>query len=167
MKRNKRVLWLTGIALVLTVLVTACGGAVDEPLSEGTPPGDATNEAVTPVTVDMGDVTEMPADEESPSEMPQPGIPDPETFMTERVKTALAGRLDVEMDAISVVSVEVVEWSDAALGCPMPGQAYAQVLTPGFEITLSAGGETYTYHTDMDGDMVLCGEDGQPESEVR
>jgi hypothetical protein len=113
----------------------------------------------------MDDVTQAPAEEETPREMPGPGIPDPEAFMSSRVKTALAERLGVGVETISVVNVETVDWSDAALGCPLPGQAYAQVLTPGFEIVLSADGETYTYHTDMDGAMVLCSDDGQPAGE--
>jgi hypothetical protein len=165
MKQNMRRGWQVALGIVLVLILAGCGATAGEPTVEMTPPGESTTGAVTPVTVDMDAVTQAPAEEETPREMPGPGIPDPEAFMTDRVKTALADRLGVGVETISVTNIEAVEWPDAALGCPIPGQAYAQVLTPGFEIVLSAGGETYTYHTDKEGTMVLCGEDGQPAGE--
>lgn len=167
MKEIKKQGWQIALGIVLVLILGACGATAGEPPAEITPPGEPTTEAVTPVSVDMEDITETPADEESPREMPGPGIPDPETFMTDRVKTALADRLGVDVETISVTSVRTVDWSDAALGCPVPEQDYAQVLTPGFEIMLSVDAKTYAYHTDMEGTMVLCGEDGQPAAEER
>lgn len=165
MNQNTRRGWQVALGIVLVLILAGCGATAGEPTAEMTPPGESTTEAVTPVTVDMNDVTQAPAEEATPREMPGPGIPDPEAFMTDRVKTALADRLGVDVETISVTNIEAVDWSDAALGCPMPGQTYAQVLTPGFEIVLSVDGETYTYHTDMEGAMVLCGDDGQPAGE--
>jgi hypothetical protein len=167
MKDSRRARSIIGMTILIIALLAACGGAAVEPPVESTPPGDGTPGAVTPVIVDMDDVTEVPPADDSPGEMPAPGIPDPETFMTERVRAALADRLNIDISAVSVVDAEEVEWSDAALGCPMPEQMYVQVITPGFRITVSAEGETYTYHTDMDGNMVLCGPDGQPVGELR
>jgi hypothetical protein len=74
----------------------------------------------------------------------------------------LAQRLSLAPEAIRLVSVEAVEWSDASLGCPQPGMMYAQVITPGFRVTLEAEGERYDYHTDTGRLVVLCGEDGLP-----
>jgi hypothetical protein len=59
----------------------------------------------------------------------------------------LAQRLGIAPDAISVISIEPVEWPDASLGCAKPGMMYAQVVTPGYRIVLEAGGKTYEYHT--------------------
>ncbi len=70
-------------------------------------------------------------------------------------KADLARRLNLTPDQISVVSVESVEWSDAGIGCPEPGKAYAQVITPGFRIVLRADGVTYTYHTGGN-KLILC-----------
>jgi hypothetical protein len=70
----------------------------------------------------------------------------------------LAGRLGLAPEAIQLVSVEAVEWSDASLGCPQPGMMYAQVITPGFLVVLEAAGETYEYHTDEGRFVVLCEE---------
>jgi len=74
----------------------------------------------------------------------------------------LAQRLGLAPEAIRLVSVEAVEWSDASLGCLQPGMMYAQVITPGFRVVLEAVGQTYGYHTDTGRLVVLCGEDGLP-----
>lgn len=67
----------------------------------------------------------------------------------------LARRLDVPESAITVRTVESVEWPDASLGCPQPGMMYAQVITPGYRIVLEAGGKRYEYHTSQT-HAVLC-----------
>jgi len=75
----------------------------------------------------------------------------------------LAERLQVSSDEISILNVVPVDWSDASLGCPMPGQAYALVFTPGYQVTLQANSQRYEYHTDIGDHVVLCGEDGYPD----
>ena len=74
----------------------------------------------------------------------------------------LAGRTGLAAEAIQLVSVEPVEWSDASLGCPQPGMMYAQVITPGYRVVLEAEKQEYEYHTDTGRYVVLCGEDGLP-----
>jgi len=68
----------------------------------------------------------------------------------------LAQKLGLATDAIQLVSVEMVEWSDTSLGCPQPGMMYAQVITPGFRVILAAKDRTYEYHTDVERFAVLC-----------
>jgi len=51
-------------------------------------------------------------------------------------------------------------WSDTSLGCPRPGMFYAQVITPGYLITLEVKGEKYEYHTDLER-IILCREEGK------
>jgi len=60
----------------------------------------------------------------------------------------LAEQLEVSEGDIQVLSAEPVNWPDTSLGCPEPGMMYAQVITPGFQVTLQAGGKDYEYHTD-------------------
>lgn len=67
----------------------------------------------------------------------------------------LAKRLDIGADQIEVVRIESVEWPDTSLGCPEPGQAYAQVMTPGYIVVLAAGDQEYEYHTGGD-QIVAC-----------
>lgn len=165
MKHNNSRRWPLMLSLLLIVLLAACGANVEEPAADSVTPDEG--DVAAPVTVDMGEVEvdDEAAPEGTPQEMPSPGIPDPETAMTERVRAELSERLGVDLDSIEVESVEATEWSDTALGCPDPDQMYAQVITPGFEINLTVDGESYSYHTDMGGAMVLCDDEGQPVSE--
>lgn len=114
-----------------------------------------------PAEVDLSEVTSEPGDGQ-PQEAPKPGVPDDSTAISQQVNLALAERLGIDISEITVVIIEATEWSDSSLGCPASGYAYAQVITPGYKITLKSDGEEYNYHTDLNGNFVLCGEDGQP-----
>jgi hypothetical protein len=66
--------------------------------------------------------------------------------LVDLARVSLARKLGIDPDSVTVQSVEDTEFPDASLGVPEPGQMYAQVLTPGYRITLAAGGQTYEYH---------------------
>ncbi len=68
----------------------------------------------------------------------------------------LAARLDLKEDAITVKSVESVQWPDACLGVSQPDVACAEVITSGYRIILEANGRTYEYHTDGGSRAVLA-----------
>ncbi|HJS29462.1 MAG TPA: hypothetical protein VJ768_07560 [Anaerolineales bacterium] len=70
----------------------------------------------------------------------------------------LSVQLGVAADAVKVVEVEPVIWPDASLGCPEPGMVYIQILSPGYRVELEAKGSVYVYHTDVEGNAVLCEE---------
>ncbi len=77
---------------------------------------------------------------------PQPSGDQPaESRVVEVAKADLAQRLKIAADEIQVVKVDSVQWRDASLGCPKPGMMYAQVITPGYQIILSAQGKEYDY----------------------
>ena len=63
----------------------------------------------------------------------------------------LAERLGVALERVEVRAVGEAEWPDSCLGLPEPGEVCAQVITPGFRIELSAGGEEYEYRSDRGG----------------
>jgi hypothetical protein len=69
----------------------------------------------------------------------------------------LADTLSCDSAAVTVVSVEEMEWSDSSLGCPKPGMMYMQVITPGYRVTLEHNGQHYTFHTDRTQRAVRCG----------
>lgn len=100
----------------------------------------------------------------SPLSTPTPGLsagtatPDQAQEMTDLVRQDLAERLAVARDEIQVVATEAQDWPSTALGCPKPGQAYADVITPGYLIVLAAGGQEYRYHTGPN-NFVLCQEE--------
>ncbi len=62
----------------------------------------------------------------------------------------------VPEDQIQVQRIEELEWPDASLGCPAPGKMYAQIITSGYRILLTAQGKTYEYHSDRARTVVLC-----------
>ena len=68
----------------------------------------------------------------------------------------LAQRLKRTEATIQVASIEAVEWSDASLGCPEPGMAYAQVITLGYRLILTVNGERHEYHTDQGQRAFYC-----------
>jgi hypothetical protein len=60
--------------------------------------------------------------------------------------TDLAERLGLPESEIEVTAAYLVSWPDASLGCPEPGMQYAQVVTDGAVIELTADATTYSYH---------------------
>ncbi|MBN1249846.1 MAG: hypothetical protein JXC32_19445 [Anaerolineae bacterium] len=69
-------------------------------------------------------------------------------------KARLAQHLGVPESDITAVSAEFVNWPDACLGVHEAGQMCAQVITPGYQIVLEAGGQQYEVHTDRNGTAV-------------
>jgi hypothetical protein len=68
----------------------------------------------------------------------------------------LGERLEVPASEIELLEARHVTWSDSSLGCPQPGMAYMQVLTPGVLIRLGAAGQEYRYHGGARGRPALC-----------
>ena len=67
---------------------------------------------------------------------------------TDALRGQVAAQLQIAPEAVTVVAVEAVEWPDACLGAAGPDELCAQVITPGYKITLAVDGQEYTYHTD-------------------
>lgn len=67
-----------------------------------------------------------------------------------------AQRSGVAATMIVVQKGQATEWSDSSLGCPQPGMAYMQVITPGYQVLLQAGANTYDYRANARGYFLLC-----------
>ncbi len=67
----------------------------------------------------------------------------------------LSKKAGVSESEVKVISVESAEWMNSCLGISKPGQVCAQVITPGYKVTLDAGGIKYVYHTDLGNHFVL------------
>jgi hypothetical protein len=126
--------------LLILILITGC---VSSEPATGEPTAEQTSSA--------------PEDNSSPMLTESPNM-----IIAELAVRDLALRLDFELNEITVVSIESVEWPNSAIGCPLPGADYAQVITPGFQIKLEVAGEIYTYHTSERQAVVLC-QGGIPE----
>jgi hypothetical protein len=73
-------------------------------------------------------------------------LSDVERDAAERAIAALADELHVRRDRILVDTVQALNWPDSSIGCPKPGMAYLQVVTPGYRVILRAEGQIYTVH---------------------
>jgi hypothetical protein len=67
----------------------------------------------------------------------------------------LAQDLGVAEDRIVVDTIRAVDWRDSSIGCPQPGQAYLQVITPGHRITLRVDGQFHFVH-EANGRAFVC-----------
>jgi hypothetical protein len=67
-----------------------------------------------------------------------------------------ATRLGVNASALTVTAIEAMEWPDASLGCPEDGGVYAQVISPGYRITVTDGSDSLEYHTGLNDAFVSC-----------
>lgn len=92
---------------------------------------------------------------------PDPSNPEPTTtpgiFMPlpadqrafEAVRSALGQQLGVDPLTITLVKVEPVDWPDSCLGLPAEAEMCAQMITPGFRVTVRQGDKVFEFHTDQ------------------
>lgn len=104
-------------------------------------------------------VRPLPA-EQAPDVSSAPALSAEAQAMADAGIAFVAAAQAVAPEALTVLSVEAVEWPSAALGCPQPDMVYAAVVTPGYRIVLEVGDTRYTVHTDSrpDGEKLICPE---------
>jgi hypothetical protein len=167
---------LLGVAVPLLLVLVACQPSAS-PLALPTtmpeerapqptstlPPSDTPVEATLPP---QGEDQEPGATQPAPVTAPALSLPTEAEPLVAATRTDLAQRLGVPEGEITVLSVEAVEWRDGSLGCPAPGMAYIQVITPGFRVILQVGGIEYEYHTDSRQSIVFCDEESMADLPV-
>jgi hypothetical protein len=159
---------------MLLVLLAGCQPAEPQTTPDGAAePGAAETVAVVPTstvepsaTAPEAGVTASATAEPVPvvtDEADENGTETPEQPQLEiLVRQDLAQRLEVDPEAIEIVTKEAVEWPNGAMGCPAPGAVYTQAIVPGFRMVLEVDGERYEYHTDRQQRFLLC-EGGEPQ----
>jgi hypothetical protein len=104
----------------------------------------------------------------SPQVGPSPAVPAVETPVVseplpptgdspaavEAARQALAERLGIPVEQVSVVTYQQVDWPDGCLGLGGPAELCLAAITPGYAVTLEAGGEQYAYRTNLEGTAV-------------
>lgn len=149
--RMWRSLGMGSLCLTILLLLAACQPMLLQPESEGA--------VSTPAAAE----TPEPAEEETPegSDMEsstngEGALSDVEQGLVDRAIADLVQETSLTEEEITLASIQAMEWSDASLGCPQEGMMYAQVITPGYLITLEAAGESYEYHAgDREGSPVM------------
>jgi hypothetical protein len=77
--------------------------------------------------------------------------------LVEAARADLASRIGSEAaSAAEIVEAQSVTWPDGSLGCPVPGEMYVQVLTPGYRLVFEADGARYDYRLTDAGAVRLC-----------
>lgn len=71
------------------------------------------------------------------------------------VRVAAAERADVSPESVIVMSAIEREWPDSCLGLGAPDVMCAQVITPGYAVTVQAGDELYSYRVSSDGGFII------------
>lgn len=66
-------------------------------------------------------------------------------------RVALAKQLGIDPTQVKIESVNKVDWPDSCLGQPNADEICAQVITPGYEVKMTASGASFTYRTDEQG----------------
>lgn len=69
--------------------------------------------------------------------------------------SAVVENLGVAAEQVKVVSTEAVDWPDSCLGITMEGISCAQVVTPGFRVTLDVAGKQVEYRTNQDASVIM------------
>jgi hypothetical protein len=72
-----------------------------------------------------------------------------------------AKRTGTDARSLQVIRTEPKDWPNSGLGCPRPGEMYAQVITPGWLIEVRSGQRILEYHTDARDRFVLCNPDSR------
>ena len=80
--------------------------------------------------------------------------------ITASAAAVLADELGIAPDAITVVSAAPAEFTDGCLGLGGPAESCLQAITPGWVVTLSANGQEYVTHTDVNGTQVRIAAEG-------
>ena len=156
-----RLLSLSGLVIVVTVILAACVSPAKPDSSQAPPPSPIeTPQLPSRTTPVRPGLTAVPLSPLVPTEEVnvtttltiEPGM----QALIDAATTDLAKRLSVTRDAIEVVSAQSVVWPDRSLGCPQPGMIYPQVLSEGFRIELRVKGQVYSYHGGEGRGPFLC-----------
>lgn len=82
------------------------------------------------------------------------GLPGPYPEAVQQAAQNLADLLAIPTQEVQVSAYEQTQWPDSCLGLAKPGEMCLQVITPGWQVVLAVGGQTYEYHTDESGNRL-------------
>lgn len=156
------------LALALLLLtLTACGAAT--PATDGDSTGAASPAAQSPAASAAPSLAAQPSEAALPAETSTSigtigggGNAGAGDEVERQAQATLARQLNVAPETLVLQNKEETEWSDGSLGCAVPDMMYAQVITPGYKLTYTNGGQTYELHTNQNGSQVVWCENGRP-----
>jgi hypothetical protein len=75
--------------------------------------------------------------------------------IADKIIADLAQRTGEPASAFTVQSSENKTWPDSCLGLAQEGQMCAQVMTPGWQVTVQSGQKNWVYRTNQNGRTIL------------
>jgi hypothetical protein len=130
-RNHNRLVGTLGLFVVGGILLAACSGVGKQPAAQVTaqPQGLPT----TPPSP-MGGEQEASANEGA-----------------RRAQETLSALLNVDISAVSIITVEAVQWPNTCLGVEIPGQMCAMHVVDGYRVILEVNDQRYEYHANGDG----------------
>lgn len=112
----------------------------------------STSSPVTNSPAAQEDLTqEDPASPEPTPSEPSPMSQDALTpDVQQAILQAVSQQQNVPTDELEITSVEAADWPDACLGLAGPDEMCAQMITPGWALTIVGQQQTWQYRTDLD-----------------
>lgn len=71
-----------------------------------------------------------------------------------KVQQYQAESLGVGPEWVTIVDIQSKQWSNSCLDAQAPDELCAQQITPGYRIVLTYGGETFVFHTNLEGSHI-------------
>lgn len=162
--RSRYHTWHLALMLSLLLLMTAC-----TPISSPTPDGSPTENLVTPDAATITNTTTISATTALTATAPMTDSTSGTTSTTDLSATEqqlvaqamelVATESGIAIAELILTKIEAIEWPDASLGCPQPDTMYTQVITPGYQITLTdSQGTVYAVHSGSQAGtpLILC-----------
>ena len=134
--------WHLAVILGALVLIAAC-----------TPIRNSTDEAAP--TANTGITTTA----SRPGTTPTGDLSATEQQLVAQAMNLVATESGVAVAELTLTKIAAVEWPDSSLGCPQPDMMYMQVITPGYQMTLTdSQGTVYEVHASSvpSAPMIVC-----------
>lgn len=128
------------MVMIVIVLMVGCTQPSDTSRIEPATPEPPT------ATRDTEQVTPNPRSEESTT-MSEETL---STELQQAVLEAVSAEQKVPVSQLEIVTTTAVDWPDSCLGLAGPDDMCAQMITPGWALTITDGQQTWEYRTDLD-----------------
>jgi len=85
--------------------------------------------------------------QEDIADMPEETLP---IELQQAILEAVGEQQNLPLNQLQITAVESADWPDACLGLAAPDEFCAQMITPGWAVTVTNGQQTWQYRTDLD-----------------
>ena len=95
-------------------------------------------------------------DESMATAVPTPPTSTVPDGVIQQTSQALAQTLGIDSTAVTLVQAQATSWPDSCLGIQTPGLMCAQHVVDGYQVTLAANGQQFTYRSNGDGSSIAA-----------